>query len=66
MLLPRPLCNHLRQPMVLLHGPPDATRELLLHDKVYGNGLMDVRKALVSAGSLIHTVGTSLQYAGHS
>lgn len=39
------------QPLAPANGaPPDATRDPLLRDKVHGNAILEVRKALAFAG----------------
>lgn len=45
------LINFVFQPLAPANGaPPDATRDPLLRDKVHGNAILEVRKALAFAG----------------
>lgn len=50
------------QPLAPANGaPPDATRDPLLRDKVYGAEILDVRKALAFAG-FTHKSPRSIEY----
>lgn len=50
------------QPLAPANGaPPDATRDPLLRDKVYGAEILDVRKALAFAG-FTHKSPRTIEY----